>query len=179
MRIVAGTRKGTRIAAPKGRRTRPTSDRVREAAFNLIGPLPDDAHVLDLFAGSGALGLEALSRGAASAVFVDNDRNACETIRCNASKLRFDQAEVVRDDACRHALRDIGAGASYDLVLSDPPYEMLDTILTTLSPVLPELVRPGGLLLVESDVQHEPEISLPRRTTRTYGDTRLSLFQQP
>src|SRR3954447_6595013 len=88
VRIIAGTHRGQRIAAPKGRDTRPTSDRVRENAFNLIGPV-DDAAVLDLFAGSGALGLEALSRGAASATFVESDRDACRTINSNLDKLEL------------------------------------------------------------------------------------------
>ena len=93
MRIIAGTHRGHRIAAPKGRDTRPTSDRVRENAFNLIGPV-DDADVLDLFAGSGAMGLEALSRGAGRAVFVESDRDACRAIERNLEKLRLTGAEV-------------------------------------------------------------------------------------
>src|SRR5919204_6759303 len=100
MRIIAGSRKGARIFAPKGRETRPTGDRVREAAFNLIGPV-DGAHVLDLFAGSGAMGLEALSRGAASATFVESDRAAAQTIVRNVEKLRLAGATVLRDDALR------------------------------------------------------------------------------
>src|SRR5476649_1896370 len=88
MRIIAGSHRGRRIEAPKGLETRPTSDRARESAFNLIGPL-DDATVLDLFAGSGAMGLEALSRGAASCVFVESSREACCTINANLDKLRL------------------------------------------------------------------------------------------
>ena len=99
MRIIAGTHRGQRIAAPRGRDTRPTSDRVRENAFNLIGPV-DGADVLDLFAGSGALGLEALSRGAASAVFVDSDRDACRAINANLEKLRL-TGTVLCQDALR------------------------------------------------------------------------------
>ena len=86
MRIIAGEHRGARIFAPPGRDTRPTSDRAREAAFNLIGPV-DGAEVLDLFAGSGAMGLEALSRGAARAVFVEKDRDACRVIGENLDKL--------------------------------------------------------------------------------------------
>src|SRR3954471_4435747 len=86
VRIIAGTHRGHRIAAPKGRETRPTSDRVRENAFNLVGPV-DGASVLDVFAGSGALGLEALSRGAGDCTFVENDKAACRTIGANLDKL--------------------------------------------------------------------------------------------
>src|SRR3954449_67575 len=99
MRIIAGAHRGRRIAAPKGRDTRPTSERVRENAFNLIGPV-DDAEVLDLFAGSGAMGLEALSRGAARATFVESDRDACRTINANLDKLGF-HGTVLQLDAVR------------------------------------------------------------------------------
>src|SRR5712691_3989567 len=99
MRIIAGSRKGHRIAAPKGATTRPTSDFVRETAFNLIGPV-DDATVIDVFAGSGALGLEALSRGARHAVFVDSDREACRAINANLDKLHL-EATVLCQDAVR------------------------------------------------------------------------------
>src|SRR5437899_742718 len=116
MRIVAGSRKGARILAPKGHDTRPTGDRVREAAFNLIGPV-DGASVLDLFAGSGAMGLEALSRGAASCVFVESSRDACRTIGANLDKLRL-EATVLCQDALRALASERGA---YDLVLCDPP----------------------------------------------------------
>src|SRR3954453_16890547 len=99
VRIIAGEKKGHRIAAPKGPATRPTSDFVRETAFNLIGP-GDGATVLDVFAGSGALGLEALSRGAEHATFVDSDREACRTINANLDKLKLN-ATVLCQDALR------------------------------------------------------------------------------
>src|SRR6476659_4469299 len=117
MRIIAGTHRGHRIAAPAGRETRPTADRVRENAFNLIGPV-DDADVLDLFAGSGAMGLEALSRGAASATFVESDREACRVINANLDKLDL-RGTVLQQDVLR-ALA--GERRTYDLVLCDPPY---------------------------------------------------------
>ena len=118
MRIIAGEHRGRRIDAPKGEKTRPTSDRVRENAFNLIGPV-DDATVLDLFAGSGALGLEALSRGAASCVFVESDRDACRTINANLDKLGLRATVLCRDVFSALA----GDGGHYDLVLCDPPYD--------------------------------------------------------
>ena len=118
MRIIAGSHRGHRIAAPTGRDTRPTSDRVRENAFNLIGPV-DDADVLDLFAGSGALGLEALSRGAASATFVESDREACRTINANLDKLKL-RGTVLCQEVTRALARQ---RRSYDLVLCDPPYD--------------------------------------------------------
>src|ERR671936_3123795 len=114
MRIIAGSRKGARIFAPKGVDSRPTSDRVREAAFTLIPPgYVDGARVLDLFAGSGAMGLEALSRGAAQATFIENDRDACRTINRNLDKLGL-EATVLCQDALRALRADARAGTRYD-----------------------------------------------------------------
>ena len=178
MRIIAGSRKGARLVAPKGRATRPTGDRAREAAFNLIGPV-EGAHVLDLFAGSGAMGLEALSRGAAGAVFVERDRAAADAIVRNLDKLGLAGATVVRDDAARALAADATAGRRYDLVLIDPPYRMLAGLLPMLSAYLPSVLEPGGLVVVESDAHEEPELSLPKRTSRRYGSARITLFEAP
>jgi len=155
---------------------RPTGDRVREAVFNLIGPV-DGADVLDLFAGSGALGLEALSRGAASAVFVDSDRFAAETVLRNVEKLGLEGARVYREDAARHLATEAASGRRYDLVLVDPPYRMLSRFLPMLATNLPSVVSPDGLVVVESEAKEEPELPLPLRTSRTYGSTRVSLFE--
>jgi 16S rRNA (guanine966-N2)-methyltransferase len=176
MRVIAGTRKGHRIAAPRGRETRPTSDRVRENLFNLVGPL-DGARVLDLFAGSGALGIEALSRGAASAVFVERDADAVRTIERNLDRLRLAGARVVHGDALVTVEREAAAGAEYDLVLVDPPYGMLTEIQTRLARHLPPLLAVDGLLVVETDARVEPELPLPLRTSRKYGQTRVTLFE--
>ncbi len=178
MRIIAGSRKGAKIAAPKGLDTRPTGDRVREAAFNLIGPV-DGARVLDLFAGSGAMGLEALSRGAESVVFVEQDRAAADTIVRNLAKLDLMGATVLRGDAARVLAADAAAGRRYDLVLIDPPYAMLAGLLPTLDRYVPPALAPGGLLVVESSAQEEPELGLPLRTSRRYGRARITLFQAP
>ncbi len=157
MRIIAGSHKGAKIFAPKHSDTRPTGDRVREAAFNLIGPV-DDASVLDLYAGSGAMGLEALSRGAASAVFVEADREACTTIQRNLVRLRLERGQIVCRDALTALAQEVSAGRRYDLVLLDPPYEMTD--YGPLARYLPGLVAPNGLLVVESASRIEPD--LPR-----------------
>jgi 16S rRNA (guanine966-N2)-methyltransferase len=175
LRIIAGSRKGARIYAPRGPDVRPTGDRVREAMFNLIGPV-DGADVLDLFAGTGALGLEALSRGAASAVFVDSDRTAAETIVRNLDKLGLEGARVYREDATRRLATDAAAGRRYDLVLVDPPYRMLSRFLPMLVTHLPSVVSADGLVVLESDAKEEPELPLRLRTSRTYGSTRVSLF---
>jgi 16S rRNA (guanine966-N2)-methyltransferase len=176
MRIIAGSHKGARILAPGGLDTRPTGDRVREAVFNLVGPV-DGAEVLDLYAGSGAMGLEALSRGAKRATFVESDRAAAETIVRNLDKLGLDGAVVLREDATRRLAADAGAGRRYDLVLIDPPYRMLAGILPSLASHLPAVLAPDGLAVVESDARDEPELPLPVRTSRRYGSVRVTLFE--
>lgn len=178
MRIIAGSRKGARIYAPRGATTRPTSDRVREAAFSLIGPL-EGARVLDLYAGSGAMGLEALSRGAARVVFVETDRRALTAIERNVAKLGLPGAVVVREDAARRLAADARTGTRYDLVLVDPPYDMLAKALASIAPHLAAVVAPGALVVVESDARDMPELPLELRTTRRYGSTRLTVFEAP
>jgi 16S rRNA (guanine966-N2)-methyltransferase len=179
VRIIAGTNKGARIFAPKGHDTRPTSDRAREAAFNLIGPV-EGANVLDLFAGSGAMGLEALSRGAASAVFVETETEALRAIDRNLDKLRLTRARVVPHDALTALAAEAGAGRRYDLVLVDPPYEMFSSLQNGLSRYLPAVLSDDGLVVVETAARDEPELEpLHKRTSRRYGRARLTLFQHP
>jgi 16S rRNA (guanine966-N2)-methyltransferase len=157
MRIIAGTHRGARIAAPKGLATRPTGDRVREAAFNLIGPV-DGARVLDLFAGSGALGLE------------------CRAISQNLEKLKLTGARVACGDALWMLRQD---PRTYDLVLVDPPYEAWSELEPKLAEHLPRVLAPGGLLVVETGARTEPALPLPIRTSRRYGSARLTLFEHP
>jgi 16S rRNA (guanine966-N2)-methyltransferase len=172
MRIVGGEHRGARIFAPKGKDTRPTTDRVREAAFNLIGPV-DGATVLDLFAGSGAMGLEALSRGAASATFVEDDREAVRSIERNLEKLSVTGAKVVQRDVLQALAAE---RRTYDLVLCDPPYGYADH--ERLAPYLVKALTPHGLLVYETGAREEPQIQgLSARTSRTYGSARLTLFQ--
>jgi 16S rRNA (guanine966-N2)-methyltransferase len=175
MRIIAGSRKGARLFAPKGRDTRPTGDRVREAVFNLVGPV-DGMEVLDLYAGSGAMGLEALSRGAAHATFVESDREAAQTIVENAEKLRLDNVTVLREDAARRLATDAASGRRYDLVLIDPPYRILPGVLPMLAANLPAVLAADGLVVVESDSREEPDLPLAKRTSRRYGSARVTLF---
>jgi len=175
MRIIAGSRKGHTIHAPRGDDTRPTSDRVRENVFNLVGPV-DGADVLDLFAGSGAMGLEALSRGAARAVFVERDPDAVRTIERNLDRLRLAGA-VLRRDAVTALAAEAAAGRKYDLVLVDPPYDMYSSVQPQLARYLPAVLAGDGLLVVETDARLEPELPLPLRTSRRYGQARVTLFE--
>jgi 16S rRNA (guanine966-N2)-methyltransferase len=177
MRIVAGSRKGHRIAAPRGDATRPTGDRAREAAFALVGPV-EGAAVLDLFAGSGAMGLEALSRGAASCVFVERDQEACSVIQANLEKLRLTGAVVVNRDVAA-ALRDERArGRRFGLVLVDPPYGEWEEHAPALSEHLSAVLDEGGLVVVETSERIEPELPLDLVTTRRYGSARITVFSK-
>ncbi len=177
MRIVAGSRKGHRITAPKGVVTRPTSDRVREAAFSIVGPV-EEAAVLDLFAGSGALGLEALSRGARSCVFVERDRGAARVIQANLEKLQLTGATVVNRDAAAALRSERESGRSFDLVLVDPPYDEWSSYATLLAEFVPAVLAGDGLVVVETSDRIEPELPLDLVTTRRYGSARITVFSR-
>jgi 16S rRNA (guanine966-N2)-methyltransferase len=169
LRIVAGTHGGRRIEAPKGNAVRPTSDRVREALFSILGERVRGARVLDLFAGTGALGLEALSRGAASAVFVDQDVTA---VRANLAALGL-TAEVHRREALAYLQ---GARGPFDLVFLDPPYKSAPDLGPRLGGTLPVLLAPGALVISESDRRAPLELPpLETRDERRYGDTLIRL----
>ena len=176
VRVIAGSHKGRRLTAPKGSRVRPTGERVREAIFNLVGPV-DDATVLDLFAGSGALGIEALSRGARRCVFAESGRSASRVIQENLERLQLTGAVVERRDALA-VLREEGSrGRRYDLVLCDPPYELWSGLEVRLAERLPGVLAPDGLLVVETDTRVEPQLPLDLVTSRRYGSARISIFR--
>ena len=174
MRIVAGSKKGAKVFAPRGKATRPTSDRVREAIFAILGSV-EGAHVLDLFAGSGALGLEALSRGAASATFVESELFAVKAIERNLEKLGL-EGRIVRSDAARHLAR---TNERYDLVFVDPPYEMVESLRMPLAQHLPRVLAKDGVVVFETAAGDEPELPLPVRSTRRHGSTQLTVFDAP
>ncbi len=174
MRIVAGAYRGRRLVAPPGDATRPTSDRVREALFSVLGASVDGARVLDLFAGSGALGIEALSRGAAAAVFVDRAPEAIKAIRANLAALGIDAG--VRRIEARAALRAASARAeAYDLVFLDPPYRRAAELGRELSEALPAVLAPGARVVTESDRREPLELALALTDERRYGDTLIRI----
>ena len=175
MRIIGGTHRGRRIAAPKGADTRPTGDRVREALFNLVGPV-DGASVLDLYAGSGALGLEALSRGARRCLFVETDGVACGAIKANLENLGLTGGLVLRRDVAAVLRDERAAGRRHDLVLVDPPYERWKALEPTLGELVPAVVADPGIVVVETDARVQPTLPLAPVTTRRYGSARLTLF---
>jgi 16S rRNA (guanine966-N2)-methyltransferase len=171
VRIVAGTLGGRVLRAPKGSDTRPTSDRVREALFSILASV-DDARVLDLFAGSGALGIEALSRGAAQATFVDSAAPAIAAVRHNLSELGL-EADVVKLPALRALACTPVADREYDLVFLDPPYRMASTLGPQLSTALLPILAEGARVVVESDRRTPLELDMTLLRERQYGDTLL------
>lgn len=176
MRVVAGRFGGRRLSAPRGRDTRPTSDRVREALFSMLGPLAGE-RVLDLFAGSGALAIEALSRGAREAVLVERDARAVAVIRRNLAALGIgpDEARVVHAPALA-ALRDASArGEAYDLVLLDPPYRDAPRLGRELPEALTPVLAAGARVVVESDRRAVLELPLRLTHERRYGDTLIRI----
>ena len=183
MRIIAGTAGGIRLQVP-GAVARPTSDRVREALFSILGSVVDGARVLDLFSGSGALGLESLSRGASNCVFVEKDRRACGVIEANLSKARLgDQGRVVARDAATF----LGSAppASCDLIFADPPYKKNDgdvdhAAALLANPDLVKVISPGGLVVLETARGHGktvPADAWKLFDSRSYGDTEISFFR--
>ena len=170
--MVAGAFKGRRLQAPAGGRTRPTADKVREALFSILGDV-EGLSVLDLYAGSGALGIEALSRGAGSAVFVDSSARAVDAVRRNLSELGAD-GEVRRADALRWLGR---AQGTYDLVFVDPPYDSAPLLAEPLAEQLPAVLSPLARIATESDKRVPLSLALPLVTERTYGDTRIAIHR--
>lgn len=170
MRVVAGTARGRQLRSPRGRAIRPTSDRAREGIFNSLGSLIDleGATALDLFAGSGALGIEALSRGAAAVTFVDDDRAAVELIRANLAATALDGGSVVRADAVQY----LRAAPAFDVAFADPPYAFDDW------PALLAGLR-AGVAVLESD--HPVEVGDEWRVLRVkrYGGTVVTLAELP
>ncbi|WP_372790122.1 16S rRNA (guanine(966)-N(2))-methyltransferase RsmD [Paraconexibacter sp.] len=180
MRVVAGRYGGRRLQAPKGDATRPTADRVREAVFSALGPL-DGLRVLDLYAGSGALGIEALSRGAGHAVFVERDRRALAALRSNLAALDVPDAEAdVRAGDVRGALRTaLARGDHYDLVLLDPPYRLAPALGAELTEGLVGLLESGARVVAEMDRRTPLDLGLPTMFDRRYGDTQIRIHTFP
>lgn len=174
MRVIGGRFKGRKLSAPRGRATRPTPERVREAVFSILSV--DRARVLDLFAGSGALAIEALSRGASRATLVDSSAAAIEAIRRNLNALELD-AEVRRQSASRFLERARRDGRQYDLVFLDPPYGCAGVLERKLSTVLAPVLAPDARVVAESDRRAPLELErLLLLDERRYGDTLIRIY---
>lgn len=188
MRITAGTAGGTILASPKGPAIRPTPDKVKQAVFSSLGERVVGARVLDLFTGSGALGLEALSRGAASAALVDASRFCMEAVRTNADKARLlDLVEVHRSDSIRFIEQLAQAGKQFDLIFADPPYEKSRRSEASLArkllncPALVSILAPDGLLVLEhfKDDSLEAVESWEVQRELRHGDTVVVFLRAP
>ena len=184
MRIISGEARGRTLFAPSGDQTRPTSDKIRGSLFNILNGRVEDAQVLDLFGGTGALSLEALSRGAAHAVIADTSRQAIEAIRRNAANVLKDELEaralILKTDY-RSAISTACAGRSFDLVFLDPPYRMLDAYPDAIS----RLDRAGVLAedaLIVAERRHDAVIEIPQGfeiyDTRSYGETSIDFVRR-
>jgi 16S rRNA (guanine966-N2)-methyltransferase len=183
VRIIAGACRGRRLAAPRGRGIRPTADRVREAIFDVLGDV-GGAQVLDLFAGTGAMGLEALSRGAAWATFVDGGREALDLINRNLAACGFTNAAVVRADPSRGLTRVEALGRRYELVFCDPPYGkgLVPKVLARLAEGA--LLAEGTFIVAEHGVADDVgevaglAATLTLTESRRYGDVQVSFFRR-
>jgi 16S rRNA (guanine966-N2)-methyltransferase len=177
MRVISGRLRGRTLVAPRGAGTRPTSDRVREAVFSILGPL-DGLRVLDLFAGSGAMAIEALSRGAAEATLVDSSPRSMAAIRRNLDGLGLD-ATVSQQRVGAFLERARRAGRQYDLVFVDPPYRRARDLSERLSAGLAPVLAPGARVVAESDRREPLELDLVPADRRRYGDTLILIFHVP
>jgi 16S rRNA (guanine966-N2)-methyltransferase len=179
MRVIAGELKGQRLVAPRGWKVRPTSDRVREAIFSALGERVEGARVLDLYCGTGALAIEALSRGAAAAVLVDRDTRPALG---NVQRLGLaERAELLRADVGRW-LGQVSSGSftgKFDLVFVDAPYRLADRVAHDLNTHLPQLLAEGGRAVVESGARRPLQIdSLEPLRQRRYGAADVSIYRE-
>ena len=183
MRVISGTCKGRPLKAVPGVTTRPTTDKVKESLFNIVGPYFDGGAVLDLFSGSGSLGLEALSRGMDRGVFVDKDPKAIQIIKTNIHACKMEnQAEVHRNDALR-SLKALGKrNVQFDLIFMDPPYKIANIIPSLIEEIeKTDMLAENGMIICE----HGEELTLPEQLgnftkfrVERYGITAISFFEK-
>ncbi len=182
MRVISGTAKGRRLFAPKGERVRPTADRVKESLFSILADKVVDARVLDVYAGTGALAIEALSRGAASALLIDNDRVSVEAMNRNLASTIFSEQAVVIQRLALTALQQLRQeNQSFDLIFFDPPYRIKEAELGVVVGEAGYLLDQQGLVVLEhrsgiAKLQLASEMSLV--DIRRYGETHLSFFEK-
>jgi 16S rRNA (guanine966-N2)-methyltransferase len=181
MRIIAGRFKGLRLASPRSKGVRPTADRVREALFSILGNAVEESRVLDLFAGTGAFGFEALSRGALFAVFVDKDRQVVNALHRNTETLGIaEQVRILNLNASTAMKKLAEETEKFEIIFLDPPYNSDWINKVALDPVLPNVLQSGGLLVIERDSKHgtlQAPSWFEKRFSRKYGGTLVEIFQ--
>lgn len=180
MRVITGKSKGSKLTAPKGLHTRPTSDRVKEAIFNILGNISNESQVLDLYAGSGNIGIEFLSRGADKCYFIDYDNNSIKTIKENLEKTRLVEKALVYKNTVEKAIDMLSSkGIIFDYIFLDPPYEkkLIVPILEKIS--CSKILNDKSIIIVE----HESQLLLPeiihdllKKDSRKYGGTTISFY---
>ena len=179
MRVITGTARGVQLKTPDGMQTRPTADRVKEALFSIIHFDVPGAKVLDLFGGTGQLGIEALSRGASSAVFVDSREDACKIIRENLKRTKMEaQGKVVRCDYLEYLRR---CGERFDIIILDPPYAevYLENALKCITEI--DILQTGGIIVTERPLEKELPFEFEgftRSRDYKYGKTLLTLYRK-
>jgi 16S rRNA (guanine966-N2)-methyltransferase len=177
MRVIAGIARGVPLAAPRGRGTRPITDRVKETLFAILGDRVPDARVLDLYAGSGAIGIEALSRGAARVDFVERDRLALSALRANLERTKLAAGASVHEAEVEKFLA--GAQGPWDLVVLDPPYEAR-AIVAPLRALVPVLAPDASVVIKHFWRAEAPEVEgLAVTRQRRFGETMLSFLEAP
>lgn len=182
MRVISGLRKGHRLSAPKGIETRPTEDKVKESLFNILGYIDEEAIILDLFAGSGSIGIEFLSRGAKECYFVDLSPISISTIKENLIHTKLmDQAKVIRTDSIR-AIKDFyKKNIKFDYIYLDPPFNNKNLLLNVLRTMAENpILNHGALLIIEHDAQlvlEDNPLEVEKIDERKYGSKRITFFQ--
>jgi 16S rRNA (guanine(966)-N(2))-methyltransferase RsmD len=182
MRIISGTNKGKKLYAPEGMSVRPTTDKIKEAIFNMIGYIDEDSEVLDLFAGSGSVGIEFLARGAKSCCFVDSSRKSLSFVKNNLEMCNFqDKAKIIQDDYEKAIINFKKMNMKFDFIFADPPYSLYccANIVRRISEN--SLLKPDGLLIIESDesekVFEDIDFSVIKYKEKIYGRTRISMIK--
>jgi 16S rRNA (guanine(966)-N(2))-methyltransferase RsmD len=182
MRIIAGEFRGRRIKQPASKKVRPTKDRIREAVFNIIAPAVSGSKVLDLFAGSGAYGLEALSRGAEKAVFIEKETESVDSIKENIELLGVEEdSEVITGDVFRKIKELNESKKEFSLIFSDPPYSVGMAKKTLIKIGHYDILLHSGIIIIEHNIEEglpEAEGDLSLIKTRTYGKTSISIYQK-
>lgn len=177
IRIVAGTHRGRRLRVIPSEILRPTSEKVREAVFDVLGPVAG-LSVADLFAGTGAMGLEALSRGAGRCVFVEGDPAVAAVLLENIAALEYEPVCRVIVSGFERALAGlVRSSPGFDLLFVDPPYRMLAEVEVTLTPLLPSLLSEDGVVVIEGDKSSPVDIGPTPVFDRVYGDTRVTMVR--
>ncbi len=180
MRIVAGKAKGTKLGSISGLRTRPTGDRVKEALFNILGPSIEGSAFLDLYAGSGGMGLEALSRGADLVVWIDSNPACTAQIKTNLQKTRLEGGVIYNHDVFRKLLQLEGEGQQFDYIFLDPPYEqgLVTKTLEYLAGL--NVLKKNGVIIAEASKKEEAPLDVSNlclKREQRYGDTKLLFYE--